>query len=143
MVPLRHWRQRNISWSLYFLRILESYFQLMKILGNSYSCLSSFGFMNCRCLIKRNGSKASSYKGTTFSQLYKIMEKIAYRTYEEDKCSCLAPFLYWIFERYIWYTSYWGWRFWRSTIILWYCLFPLHFQSNLDTKIFLRRSGNF
>jgi len=39
VVPLRHWRQRNISWSLYFLRILESYFQLMKILGNSYSCL--------------------------------------------------------------------------------------------------------
>lgn len=53
--------------------------------------LSSFGLMNCRCLIKRNGSKASSYKGTQFSQLYKIMEKIAYRTYEEDTFSCLAP----------------------------------------------------
>lgn len=40
--------------------------------------LSYIGFMNCRCMIRRNGSKASSYKGTEFSQLYKIMKKIAY-----------------------------------------------------------------
>ena len=62
-------------------------------MGNSKVLqLSSIGFMNCRCLIKRYGSKASSYKGTQFSQLYKIVEKIVYRAYEEDTFSYLVPF---------------------------------------------------